>query len=193
MAILTFDDGYRDFYTQAYPILKQYDFTATVFLPTAFINDRRLTIKKKEYLCWDEIRELQKRNIIWGSHSVTHPQLTSLNKEKIEYEIKKSKEDIENNTGHLVESFSYPYAFPEQNTNFIETLKTLLFKAGYLNGVSTRIGTFHSLEDIFFLKRIPLNSGDSIPLFEAKLDGAYDWVKIPQYVYKLMKTRLYTP
>src|SRR5215471_16809786 len=56
--VLTFDDGYRDFYTDAFPVLKQCDFTATVFLATDRIQDHSLRLEGADYLTWPEVREL---------------------------------------------------------------------------------------------------------------------------------------
>lgn len=93
--VLTFDDGYLDFYTHAFPILQQYGFTATVFLPTAFIDGKRPGIRGKEHLNWDQVRELYSAGIDFGSHTVNHPQLHDLDWPEIEYELRASKEEIE--------------------------------------------------------------------------------------------------
>src|ERR1700689_4753906 len=66
--VITFDDGLRNFYTNAFPILSRYGFTATMFLPTAHIGESRLRFKGKDCLSWDEVRELQKHGISFGSH-----------------------------------------------------------------------------------------------------------------------------
>jgi peptidoglycan/xylan/chitin deacetylase (PgdA/CDA1 family) len=186
--VLTFDDGYKDFNTHAFPILKQYGFSATVFLPTNFVDRRRkLGLKGKEHLTWDEVRELQSKGVTIGSHTVTHSQLRLLKGQEIEFEIKKSKQTIEDEIGKLIQSFSYPYAFPEENMGFKVFIRSILEKYGYENAVSTRIGTVTKAEDKFLLKRIPANSGDDIPLFKAKLDGNYDWIYKPQYLSKILK------
>jgi peptidoglycan/xylan/chitin deacetylase (PgdA/CDA1 family) len=185
--VLTFDDGYRDFYTEAFPVLQQYGFTATVFLPTSFIDTgKKLGLKGKEHLNWAEVVELEREGITFGSHTVTHPQLSFLKRNQIESEVKESKGIIEDKIGKSIESFSYPFAFLEDR-EFKKFLGETLERAGYNNGVSTRIGTVTNGEDRFFLKRIPVNSFDDMPLFKAKLDGLYDWLNIPQYFLKKLK------
>jgi peptidoglycan/xylan/chitin deacetylase (PgdA/CDA1 family) len=166
--VLTFDDGFYDFFTNAFSILKKYNFSATVFLPTGFIHNERLSFKGKECMTWNEVRHVQSKGINFGSHTVTHLQLNNLSTKEIENEIKLSKNKIEDETGIMVESFSYPYAFPE-NKEFGITLRTLLKKCGYTNGVTTKIGTANNGDDTFFQPRLPVNTADDILFFEAKL------------------------
>ena len=188
--VLTFDDGYRDFYTEAYPVLQKYGFGATVFLPTEFIDDKGQKIKDKEHLSWRDVRELHKDGINFGSHTVTHPKLKLLKREDIVYEIRQSRKIIEDKLGESIESFSCPYAFPAEDRKFTRFLKETLLESGYRYGVSTRIGTTSKDDDIFFLKRIPANSCDDISFFRAKLEGAYDWLNRLQYLSKTLKGRL---
>jgi peptidoglycan/xylan/chitin deacetylase (PgdA/CDA1 family) len=186
--VITFDDGFRNFYTKAFPILDRYDFTATMFLPTAHIGEPRLSFKGKECLSWDEMRELQKHGISFGSHTVTHPQLHDCDADSIKKEITDSKRTIEHELGCAVQSFSYPYAFPEADANFRRRLRDELSQAGYENGVCTTVGRIGPSSDPFFLKRLPVNSDDDLRLFRAKLAGSYDWLAKPQYLVKMVKT-----
>jgi peptidoglycan/xylan/chitin deacetylase (PgdA/CDA1 family) len=188
-AVLTFDDGFRDFYTEAFPLLELYGFTATVFLSTAYIGDaERKLFKDRECLLWDEVRELDKKGITFGSHTINHPILVDLKKEEVENEISQSKEVIENVLGKAVRTFSYPYALPEGNAKFKNQIRSTLERCGYAIGVSTRIGTLtESNHDKYFLSRIPLNSCDDASLFKAKLEGDYDWLRVPQELTKRVK------
>jgi peptidoglycan/xylan/chitin deacetylase (PgdA/CDA1 family) len=187
--VITFDDGYSDFYTNAFPVLRRYGFTASVFLPTAYIGDTRLRLKGRDCLTWSEIRELQKYGISFGSHTVTHPQLRDLEAPAVEVEIVASKRTIEDKLGCAVESFAYPYAFPETELEFKNHLRQLLGQAGYKNGVCTTVGRLFAGSDTYFLRRLPVNSADDLRLFLAKLDGAYDWLAKPQYLVKWAKQR----
>jgi len=187
---LTFDDGFQDFYSNAFPILDEYHFTATVFLSTGVIENQNLKLLGKDHLNWQEVRELSKNGVIFGSHSVTHPQLSLMTKDDIEYEIRKSKETIENKIGKSVHSFSYPCRFPEEQKPYTKYLKKVLEKYCYLNGVTTRIGLARKDDDIHFLRRIPLNSYDDLSFFKTKLEGGYDWLYRPQYIYELLKSKI---
>ena len=185
--VITFDDGFRNFYTTAFPILNHYGFTATVYLPTAYIGQTRLSFKGKECLTWSEVRELQKHGISFGSHTVTHPQLHDCDAHAVRKEVGDSKQTIEQELGCAVQSFAYPYAFPETDGGFKGRLREELRQAGYENGVCTTVGRPGPDSDPFFLKRLPVNSDDDSRLFRAKLAGSYDWLAKPQYLVKMAK------
>ena len=184
---ITFDDGYLDFYENAFPILSEHGFTATVFLTTGFTGEPhlRLRFKDKECLTWSKVRELHEHGIMFGSHTVTHPQLKDLEQDHIEVELRSSKQMIEDQIGAAVRSFSYPYAFPEVCTGFVRNLKEILMTQGYQNGVTTIIGTANHDSDCFFLPRLPVNTWDDPCFFQAKLEGGYDWLHGAQYLSKL--------
>src|ERR1700674_3464392 len=112
--VITFDDGYQDFYTDALPVMKQCGFMATIFLATDRIQDTSVRVEGADYLTWREVRELNAEGIRFGSHTVTHPDLRSLGPDHIDYELGYSKETIEQKLGVSIKSFSYPYAFPEE-------------------------------------------------------------------------------
>jgi peptidoglycan/xylan/chitin deacetylase (PgdA/CDA1 family) len=187
---ITFDDGYGDFYRHAFPVLNRLGFTATMYLPTAYIGDRSLQFKGKDCLTWGEIRELRKHGIEFGSHTVTHPQLSGLDASSVQREIVDSKHAIEDNLGEAIDGFAYPYAFPEQNVSFVSLLRKTLAEAGYRQGVCTRIGVARREQDPYFLPRLPMNSLDDRDLFEAKLEGGYDWLYLVQYASKFVKARV---
>ena len=65
--VLTFDDGYRDFYTDAFPILASFGYTATVYLPTQHIGEDTLAFNGTACLTWNQVRELEKAGIEFGS------------------------------------------------------------------------------------------------------------------------------
>jgi peptidoglycan/xylan/chitin deacetylase (PgdA/CDA1 family) len=188
---ITFDDGYRDFLIYAFPILKHFGFTASVFISTAYIADRSLNATPRNYLSWDEVKMLSRHGISFGSHTVDHIQLKGLSRKKILYQIQRSKEAMEEKMNQPVDSFSYPYAFPEEDTEFTEFLSHSLHACGYRYGVSTRIGRASPNDPIFFLRRLPINSRDNISFFKAKLDGGYDWMHPVQKLSKIIRGKIF--
>jgi len=147
---ITFDDGYRVFYRKAFPALNQFDFTATVYLPTAYIGEDSLQFKGCDCLTWSEVRELQRYKISFGSHTATHPQLRDLGKDAIEKEIVHSKQTIEEKTWCGIDSFAYPYAFPQADGEYKKMLRESLCSSGYQSGVCTIVGRAGRTSDPFF-------------------------------------------
>jgi peptidoglycan/xylan/chitin deacetylase (PgdA/CDA1 family) len=187
--VITFDDGYRDFYTSAFPIMTELGFIATVFVVSGRTADRHVCVEGKEFLTWHEVREIQAYGIRIGSHTVNHPELHRLSPQQVEDELRESKDVIEEAIGVPVQSFSYPFAFPEQDKRFTGMLRGLLEAYGYENGVSTIIGRASRYDDWFFLPRIPVNSYDDNRFFQAKLAGDYDWLHSAQKLYKYLTKR----
>jgi len=183
---ITFDDGYKDFYTQAFPVLQKYGFSATVFLPTAYMGGQFLG---KDCLSWTEVEELGRNGIEFGSHTVTHPFLHVLGDQDLRAELLASKQEIEDRTGTEISLFSYPYAFPQEDRVFTRRLSRILEECGYRWGVTTRIGRAGREQDRYFLKRIPVNDGDDLDLMGAKLAGAYDWVFFLQLAYRRIRRK----
>jgi peptidoglycan/xylan/chitin deacetylase (PgdA/CDA1 family) len=182
--VITFDDGFKDFYTSAFPILSRYGYSATVFLPTAYIGQASRFFNGVECLTWNQVRELRKAGVEFGSHTVTHPQLRGITMEQVRAEVGRSKDNIEEKLGERVETFAYPYAFPETDREFVETLRRTLQESGYRSGVTTIIGRLGPLDIPLFMRRLPINSHDDQGFFQAKLEGGYDWLRAAQYASK---------
>jgi peptidoglycan/xylan/chitin deacetylase (PgdA/CDA1 family) len=110
---LTFDDGYRDFLTEAMPILDRYDFTATVFVLTGRFggsNEWDRPGPQKALLTADEVRHVAASGIEIASHGVNHVALGSGSDDAVlATEVRRSKADLEHLLGKPVRGFCYPY------------------------------------------------------------------------------------
>lgn len=155
--LLTFDDGYRDFYKNAFPVLKELNLKATVFVVTGFVGD-----KAGRYLTWNQIKEMDKSGLItFGSHTEHHVDLTR--ETKAQQELAKSKEILEKNLGKEVMIFAYPGGkFDTQSVKLVS-------KSGYNLAFTTQIGTKMSFEDRFALPRVRISGGLSLKSFPEKL------------------------
>jgi peptidoglycan/xylan/chitin deacetylase (PgdA/CDA1 family) len=182
--VITFDDGYRDFLTEGWPVMHQCGFTATVFLTTDRIHQTSKQFEGADYLTWQDVRELHAQGISFGSHTVSHPDLRSMEPAAIDFELGYSKEIIEQQLGVPVSSFAYPFPFPVEDANFTRYLADSLENHGFQLGVSTIIGRASGKSSRFFLPRLPMNSWDDRELLEAKMCGGYDWMHILQRIYK---------
>lgn len=192
LVALTFDDGYQNVYREAFPVLQRFNFTASIFLSTAYIGNTTLEFKGRSCLNWSEVREMRKYGITFGSHTVTHRQLSSLSRSEVRRELVQSKRVIEQEISASVDSFAYPYAFPHADSAFLAMLQDLLQEVGYINGVCTIIGRVGPRSDPLFLPRLPVNDADDPDLFQAKLAGAYDWVGWAQRALKGIKSAVKT-
>jgi len=145
--ILTFDDGYQDFFDNAFPQLKKTNNTATVFVIAKRLND--------EYVTKEEIKSLSSQRIEIGSHTLNHPDLTKISAERMLSEISESKTILENITGEPVISFCYPAG------KYSEPISLEVKNAGYHFAVTTKPG-IADLADSFELKRYRITNESNL-------------------------------
>lgn len=187
LVAITFDDGYQSFYTEALPVLARYGFTATVYVVASYVGKCASEFTPRSYMCWDELRDIRRQRMSIGSHTVTHPQLQMLSDQQREWEIRASKEWIEDELSCPVHGFSYPYGFPEHDITFARRIGEQLRSAGYTHAVSTVIGRAWKKSSAYMLPRLPMNAHDDLPLCAAKLTGSYDWMHAAQWIRKRLK------
>lgn len=155
--LITFDDGYMDNYTNAFPILKELDMKATIFVITSVIDDGSY------YLSSERIKEMSDYGIDIESHTATHSHLNQLTYEEQLKELKDSKEKIESITGKKVLSVAYPYGDLDENS--IKAVK----EAGYSLAFTTNLGYSDREDDPFKLDRIYVSSRYSMDTFKNQL------------------------
>lgn len=186
--VITFDDGFRDFHDAALPALEQNGFSATVYLPTAFIGDQRRRFVGRECMTWDEVNRCTRAGITFGSHTVNHPVLVSLEWETIRKELTDSRREIEDRISRPANHFAHPYAYPQAKDTYTRRFDELLRECGYLSNVTTIVGRARANSNPFRLPRLPVNEADDRRLLLLKLDGYYDWFSLVQKAGKKLRS-----
>lgn len=188
--VLTFDDGFENFYTTAFPILNDYNFSATVFLITDFCDennnwlDNSSMLKPDKLMGWREIKELNDNNIEFASHTKTHPDLTKLSSAEVKRELLESKQTIEERLGTEVLSLAYPYG------KFNITVRNIAreyFKLAF----STNLGKVNLIDDFFALRRLDVYYLKNEYIFRSILSGKFDWYIHLRQILREKKALIY--
>ena len=148
--ILTFDDGYEDNYTVAFPLLRQYGYRAVIFAVTD--SERRTNSWDPEepearLLSFQQLRELSRYGIEIGSHTVSHINLVRADLEVVRKELRESKATLEQIVGLPVLSFAYPYGALDART------KELVAEAGYKFAAAAESGPLRLADDVREIRR----------------------------------------
>ncbi len=145
---ITFDDGKRDNYTNAFPALKEAGMIATFFVTV----DPCLQ-EKKGYICRSELKEMLDEGMSIGSHTLSHPRLARIEASQLRAELFDSKKKLEDFLGVEVPSFCYPYG------NFNDKVVELVKEAGYKLALSTIRDNRNHEADRWRLKRAMVQPG----------------------------------
>lgn len=169
---MTFDDGYLDVAEHALPILSERGFRATVFVAPAITDGRRSFDWYREQpplLTWEDILQLDRDGTLcFEAHSLTHPNLPTLDKAAALEEIAGSKRELENRLGRVVRAFSYPTGL------FGQRERRIVAGAGYRLAVGCEPGVNKRSTNRFALRRRQVDARDSLLDFRAKLGGGHD-------------------
>ena len=152
--ILTFDDGYADFYTTALPILRSHDFRAVAYVVSGFVG-------KDGYMSAAQVREADRSGIEIGSHTVSHANLASLSAASVWSQITQSKLFLEQVVGHPVVSFCYP------SGKYTSAVASAVSAAGYHDATTTRYGYSYTIAGRYVWSRLRVSGGELLEQFAA--------------------------
>ena len=168
--VLTFDDGFENFYQHAYPVLRRYGFTATIFLVTDYCGkdnswpSQPAHVERRPLLRWPHVKEMSEAGMAFGAHSRTHPDLTKLSSRDAEAEMLASKHAIQEAVQRPVESFAYPYGA------YDEAVKRLA-AAHFPLACSTKLAFATLGSDLLALERLDMYYLRHPRLFRRLLSG----------------------
>lgn len=168
--ILTFDDGFADFYTDALPVLQQYGFPATLYVSTAFVNHTSSWLQyegetARRIVTWSQLKEISECGIECGAHSHSHPQLDMLPSESAANEVVTSKKLLEDHLGREVLSFAYPFGY------YTADVRQLVREAGYTSACAVDFALTSEATDPFALSRMIVRANTDIEALKRLLAG----------------------
>ncbi len=168
--ILTFDDAFEDFYTNVLPILKRYEFVATLYVPTQFVGqtDHGLRLageKPRRFLSWPQLLEIGASGIECGAHSHSHVHLDMVPSTVVYEEIVQCKKILETQLSQEVVTFAYPYG------HYTASVRAMVETAGYSSACAIRHAMSSTHDDRFALARLLVEGDMSLHRFAGLLTG----------------------
>jgi peptidoglycan/xylan/chitin deacetylase (PgdA/CDA1 family) len=199
---ITFDDGYADNYEYAFPLLKRWRIPATFFVTVGLLEKDAAVVARFRALrhnaSYDDIRPLDwseavkmlKEGMEFGSHTYSHPNLAPLDRASAEWEVKFSKELMENRLNQSITMMAYPFGKPKRH--FSKDTMAILVAAGYERAAAIMFRSVRECESRYTIPRFFV-TGDSLNTLKAKVWGSWDFLGHWQEKSPLWLARIVSP
>ena len=151
--VITFDDGFADFYTHGLPVLARHGFSATVYVVAGLVGRTSRWLERegegeRAMLTWSQLSDIQALGVECGAHSLSHPQLDVVPRAVAWEEVRVSKTLLEDRLGRPVHSFAYPHGYHDG------IVRELVQEAGYTSACGVKHALSALSDDRFGLARI---------------------------------------
>jgi peptidoglycan/xylan/chitin deacetylase (PgdA/CDA1 family) len=154
--VLTFDDGYADFYTTAYPILAEHGFRAVSYVVSGFVGN-------PGYMSATQIVSLDREGVEIASHTMSHVDLTRSSPDELVQQLQQPKAYLQSLLGHPVVDFCYP------SGRFNAEVVQAVAAAGYQTATTTQPGNDHSLSNALLWGRVRVRSHEPMDTYISNL------------------------
>jgi peptidoglycan/xylan/chitin deacetylase (PgdA/CDA1 family) len=166
---ITFDDGFADFYTAAWPHLRRNGLTATVFVTTGYVGSTsswlsRLGEGNRPLMSWAQVAEIAEAGVECGAHGHTHVQLDTVSRSRAAEEIDVSRRALAEAVGPVV-SFAYPHGYHTRH------VRREVHRAGFTSACAVGDGLASASDDGYAVTRAIIRGGTSIDAFARILEG----------------------
>jgi peptidoglycan/xylan/chitin deacetylase (PgdA/CDA1 family) len=154
--VLTFDDGYDDFYSAALPILQAHQFVGVSYVVPGFLN-------RPHYMTTEQVQEIDRAGMEVGAHTLHHVDLTKASPADLALEVGGSRNSLEQIVGHPVVDFCYP------SGKFDPAVIAATERAGFQSATTEVAGATHAWANRLTWSRVRVNGGEKLDQFVASL------------------------
>lgn len=179
LAAITFDDGFEDLFTCAFPVLRREGLPFTVFLPTGFLEGEPAFFGWSPHyaglapLSWEQVREMMSAGCHVGSHTHSHARLSDCAIDEMFTELTQSKLILESRTGNEVSVLAYPFGQPH---DYDRRVMTAAANAGYSSAFTGLQTCLTSITNRYEIPRITIDATDGQDDFIQKITGRRDFI-----------------
>jgi peptidoglycan/xylan/chitin deacetylase (PgdA/CDA1 family) len=163
--VITFDDGYSDFVTNALPVLQKHGAAATVFIVTSMLGEKsywNVQGRHAPLMSADDVHGIKKDGINLGSHTASHKKLTLLDQDEIERQLKESRAAL---AGLGEDYFSFSYPWGQWSPQVMDAVRSAGYQCAVAVGEQTRLNA----ENVFVLPRITIRRDTNLNLFRSMM------------------------